>query len=408
MARAKGNLPPKILNGYLGARGFSAGLAMFFALLYSNALGVERRSIVAFIMTSAVVIGVIFTSGVSLTFRKSMQAPDNKITVNSYIYLTTILSLVASCVTYLSVYVFSRTKIEIPRTLLLITVAYTFFATMDYCLHQALIAFSLFKLASILDVLTICMQVTIYLMLFSANRVSIAVSLFSALILSYITSTITTVLLLIGILDPSIKFKWREIKTLLSASKNLHLLGIGTGFADRIDRIIIAWLLPLGVLGKYAVGTSFISFLRFLPEAMGRWIVSGQLTPTLGKFGKSLLSRVALTLTLVIGGSLLTQIFVKIFFGNAWSLPLLVFIFFACQEIARGYYQVRLSRIVTSGFERTVRNTSIGLIFIAPTFSIIGAVSFGIYGVPLGMAVAYIGLNYYLQRVMAKIPQNDA
>ncbi len=404
MARAQGNLPPKILKGYLGARGFSAGLALVFALLYSNSLGVERRSIVAFIMTSAIVIGVIFTSGVSLTFRKSMQAPDNKITVSSYIYLTTILSLVASAVTFLSVYIFSRTKIEIPRTLLLMTVIYAFFATMDYCLHQALIAFNLFKLASILEVLTICMQVSVYLILFSVNQVSIAVSLFSAFMLSYITSTITTVLLLIGILDPSIKLKWREIGALLSASKNLHLLGIATGFADRVDRIVIAWFLPLDILGKYAVGTSLISFLRFFPEAMGRWIVSGQVAPMFGKLGKSLLNRIAAILILVIGGSLLTQVFVKIFFGDEWSLPLLVFIFFASQEIARGYYQIKLSRIVSAGLEKTVRNTSLGLIFIAPIFSIIGAKSIGIYGVPLGMLVGYVGLNYYLKHVTAKVP----
>jgi O-antigen/teichoic acid export membrane protein len=390
------------LNGYLGARGFSAGLAMIFALLYSNSLGVERRSIVAFIMTSAIVIGVIFTSGVSLTFRKSRQAPENKITINSYIYLTTLLSIVTSAVTLLSVFIFSRTKIEIPRTLLLMTVIYAFFATMDYCLHQALIAFSLFKLSSILGVLTICMQVSVYLMLFSLNQVSIAVSLFSAFILSYITSTITTVLLLIGIIDPSIKFKWREIRTLLSASKNLHLLGIATGFADRIDRIVIAWFLPLEILGKYAVGTSFISFLRFFPEAMDRWIVSGQVVPIFGKLGKSLVNRILAILILVIGGSLLTQVFVKIFFGDKWSLPLLVFIFFAGQEIARGYYQVRLSRMVSVGLEKEVRNTSIGLIFIAPIFSIIGAKSIGIYGVPLGMLVGYVGLNYYLKHVTIK------
>lgn len=399
------NLAPKILNGYLGARGFSAGLAMLFALFYSNSLGVERRSLVAFIMTSALVVGVIFTSGVSLTFRKSMQSPNNKITINSYIYLTTMLSILASAVTFVSVYIFSKTKIEIPRTLLLMTVIYAFFATMDYCFHQALIAYNLFKLASILDVLTICMQVSIYLMLFFANRVSIAVSLFSALILSYLMSTITTVLLLIGILDPSIKMKWSEIRELVSASKNLHWLGIATGFADRIDRIVIAWFLPLGVLGKYAVGTSFISFLRFLPEAMSRWIVGGQKIPTFGKFGRTRLSRTVLILILVIGGSFFTQIFVKLFFGEKWLLPISVFILFASQEVARGYYQVRLSRIVSIGFERTIRNASLALIFIAPVFSIIGAKSIGIYGVPLGMAVGYMALNLYLKRVIPKVPQ---
>lgn len=399
------SLAPKILNGYLGARGFSAGLAMLFALFYSNSLGVERRSLVAFIMTSALVVGVIFTSGVSLTFRKSMQSPDNKITVSSYIYLTTFLSILAAAVTFVSVYIFSKTKVEIPRTLLFITVIYAFFATMDYCFHQALIAFNLFKLASILDVLTICMQVSIYIMLFFVNRVSIAVSLFTALILSYITSTITTLLLLVGMLDPSIKMKWREIGALLSASKNLHLLGIATGFADRIDRIVIAWFLPLGVLGKYAVGTSFISFLRFLPEAMSRWIVGGQTIPTFGKFGRTRIGRSALILVLVFGGSFFTQIFVKLFFGDKWLLPISVFILFATQEVARGYYQVRLSRIVSIGFDQTVRNTSLALIVIAPIFSIIGAKSIGIYGVPLGMAIGYIGLNLYLQRLIPKAPQ---
>ena len=397
------NLPPKILNGYLIARGFSAGLAMLFALFYSNSLGVERRSLVAFIMTSALVVGVIFTSGVSLTFRKSRQSPESKITLNAYIYLTTILAAIASAVTFLSVYIFSKTKIEIPRTLLLITVVYAFFATLDYCFHQALIAYNLFKLASILDVLTICMQVSIYIMLFLSNRVSIAVSLFSALILSYITSTITTVLLLIGILDPSIKLRWREIQHLLSESRNLHLFGIASGFADRIDRIVIAWFLPLGVLGKYAVGTSFISFLRFLPEAMSRWIVGGQIIPSSRKLGKSWLRRGAIIAVLVLGGSFLTQILVKLFFGDTWSLPLIVFILFSSQEIARGYYQVRLSRIVTLGFDRTVRNVSLSLIFIAPILSILGAKSLGTNGVPLGMAVGYLGLNLYLKKVTGKV-----
>ena len=405
MTRSQTNLPPKILNGYLGARGFAAGLAMIFALFYSNNLGVNRRSLVAFIMTSVLVVGVIFTSGVSLTFRRSVQKPDNKITLNSYIYLTTLLSILTSIVTFISVYIFSKTKTEIPRTLLLITIIYAFFATLDYCFHQALIAFNLFKLASILDVLTICMQVSIYVILFFVNQVSIAVSLFTALILSYITSTVTTLLLLVGILDPSIKLKLKEIRHLLHESKNYHLFGIGNGFADRIDRIVIAWFLPLGILGKYAVGTSFISFLRFLPEAMSRWIVSGQSIPRLGDFAKTLPRKILLTLTSVVVGAVASIFFVKIFFGESWNLPLLVFILFASQEIARGYYQIKLSRIVSSGLERTVRNSSLALIIISPLFSIVGAKSIGIYGVPLGMAVGYSILNIYLRYALRKVTQ---
>jgi O-antigen/teichoic acid export membrane protein len=397
MARIKGILSSKILNGYIGARGFSAGLAMIFALLYSNNLGLERRSIVAFIMTSAVVVAVIFTSGVSLALRKSMQNSENRITINSYVYLTTTLALLAAATTLFLVYIFSEFKIDIPSTLLLVSAIYAFFVTMDYCLHQALIAYNLFKLASILDVLTIIMQVSVYLLLYSLNQVSIAVSLFSAFILSYITSTITSTLLLIGILDSSIKFKWVEVRTLLGVSRNLHILGIATGFADRIDRIVIAWFLPLEILGKYAVGTSFISFLRFLPEAMSRWIVSGQTVPILGKLANSPRKRIATIFIIVIGCSLLAQILVQIFFSDNWSLPLVVFILFASQEIARSYYHVKLSKLVSTGLEKKVRNTSLCLIFVAPVLSIIGAKSIGIYGVPLGILIGYFGLNFYLK-----------
>ena len=249
------------------------------------------------------------------------------------------------------------------------------------------------------------MQVSIYVILFFVNQVSIAVSLFTALILSYITSTVTTLLLLVGILDPSIKLKLKEIRHLLHESKNYHLFGIGNGFADRIDRIVIAWFLPLGILGKYAVGTSFISFLRFLPEAMSRWIVSGQSIPRLGDFAKTLPRKILLTLTSVVVGAVASKFFVKIFFGESWNLPLLVFILFASQEIARGYYQIKLSRIVSSGLERTVRNSSLALIIISPLFSIVGAKSIGIYGVPLGMAVGYSILNIYLRYALRKVTQ---
>ena len=397
MADPARKISPVIRNGYLSARGVAAGLAMVFALIYSNNLGVERRSVVAFIMATAMVIAVIFTSGVSLTFRRSIPKPENKITLNSYLYLTTFLSIVVSGLTLLFVLVYSHTKTEIPKTLLMVTVVYAFFATLDFCFHQALIAYNLFKLAAILDVLTICIQISIYLMLFLVNQVSIAVSLFTALIISYITSTTAALLLLIGIKDSSIKLSLREIQYLIMQSKNYHWFGIANGFADRIDRIVIAWFLPLSVLGKYAVGTSLISFLRFLPEALSRLIVSGNTIPIIGAFKRTLINQIALVLGLVVLGSLGSQLFVNVVFGETWKMPLVVLLLFACQEIARGYYQIVISKLISSGAEREVRNLSLTLIFTTTSFSIIGAKMLGIYGVPLGIGISYLILNVYLK-----------
>ena len=397
MATPSKNLTRGIRNGYLGARGLAAGLAMGFALFYSTNLGVERRSLVAFIMATAMVVAVILTSGVSLTFRRSVPTLENKITLNSYLYLTTFLSILVSGLTLIFVLIYSKTKTEIPKTLLLITVIYAFFACLDFCYHQALIAFNLFKLAAILDVLTIGIQISIYLMLFLVNQVSIAVSLFTALIISYISSTTAALLLLIGIKDSSVRFNLQEIRLLVKSSKNYHLFGIANGFADRIDRIIIAWFLPLGVLGKYAVGTSLISFLRFLPEAASRLIVSGNSIPTFSAFNKTFVRRLAMVAGLALLGSFISQLFVNLFFGNAWKLPFLVLLLFAAQEIARGYYQIVISKLISDGADRQVRNLSLVLIFASFILPIIGSKIMGIYGVPLGIGIGYVALNLYLK-----------
>ena len=377
-------------SGYLVARAVGAGLAMAFALFYSNNLGVERRSLVAFIMTSALVVAVICTSGVSLTFRRSASNPDTKITLNAYIYLSTFLSILAALLTMVIVEIYSRTKTHIPNTLLIVTFVYAFFASLDFCFHQALIAYNLFKLASILDVLTIVMQISIYFIFFFANRLSIAVSLFTALIISYITSTVTTLLLLIGMRNPSIKFFYGEIKYLLSESKSYHLYGISNGFADRIDRIVIAWFLPLSFLGQYAVGTSLISFLRFLPEALSRLIVGGQQLPKLIWVNRSLVARVLAVTSLALAGSIISQFFVKIVFGDSWVMPFVVFLLFSLQEIARGYYQISLSKVVSDGDDKRVRTLSLSLILLSSGLSIAGANMFGLYGIPLGIGVGYI------------------
>jgi O-antigen/teichoic acid export membrane protein len=205
------------------------------------------------------------------------------------------------------------------------------------------------------------------------------------------------ILLLIGILNPSIKIHWNEIKLLLNASKTFHLLGIASSFADRIDRIVIAWFLPLEVLGKYAVGTSFISFLRFLPEAISRWVISGQNLPIFRKSPKLMPVYIFLTAGIILLGSILTQILVKTLFGTEWTLPLLVLIIFSAQEIARGLYQIYLSKVIDTAKQRLVRDSSLILIVSTPLLSFVGAKSIGVYGVPLGMLISYMSVNIFFK-----------
>jgi O-antigen/teichoic acid export membrane protein len=101
----------------------------------------------------------------------------------------------------------------------------------------------------------------------------------------------------------------------------------------------------------------------------------------------------------------LSQLFVNLFFGDPWKLPFLVLLLFAAQEIARGYYQIAISKLISTGADRRVRNLSLVLIFASFALPIIGAKIMGIYGVPLGIGISYVVLNVYMKTTLLKSDQ---
>ena len=60
------------------------------------------------------------------------------------------------------------------------------------------------------------------------------------------------------------------MSSLVKASRKNYLFGIANGLADRIDRLIIGLLLPIGYLAKYSLISSLIMYTRFLPDALSK------------------------------------------------------------------------------------------------------------------------------------------
>ena len=382
----------KIKNGFVLVRGISSLLALIFSLYYSRTLGVEKRSLVTLILVVTVAVMVALTAGVGLAFRKYTVIEPDLISLSAFLYTNIILAFLVSGISILVLSLYSATHTSIPSTLLYLAAIYAFLGALDFNYHQGLIAYGMFKIGSILDLATILIQILIFFLLTLSNQVSIAASLFTSLIISYLTSVVSSTLVLLVHTNASITTSWKNIALLFKKSTPFHIVGIAGGFADRIDRLMIAWFLPLGFLGKYAVGTSILTYLRFLPEAFSRLIISGQSNFQLRRLkliGKSWLLRLlaGVFVSIVLAG--LSQLLVLVALGKQWLISFVVIVGFSVQELMRGYFQLRVSTLVNENKEKLVTKVSLLLITLSTLLSFIGVKLAGLIGIPIGIAISY-------------------
>lgn len=382
----------KIKNSFVLVRGISSLLALVFSLYYSRALGVEKRSLVTLILVVTITVMVALTAGVGLAFRKYTVIEPDLISLPAFLYTNLILAFLVSGISILTLSVYSATHVSIPPTLLYLAAIYAFLGALDFNYHQGLIAYGMFKIGSILDLATISIQILIFFLLTLSNQVSIAASLFTSLIISYLTSVMSSILVLLVHTNASITTSWKDIGLLIKKSRPFHIVGIAGGFADRIDRLMIAWFLPLGFLGKYSVGTSLLTYLRFLPEAFSRLIIGGQSNFQLSKLkliGKPWLLRLLVGVFVSITLAGLSQLLVLVALGQEWLISFIVIAGFSVQELMRGYFQLRVSALVAESKEKLVTKVSFLLIALSTLLSFIGIKLAGLIGVPIGIAISY-------------------
>jgi O-antigen/teichoic acid export membrane protein len=383
---------------FLSTRGLTSGLALVLALYYTKLLGVEKRSILVFIMVSALILTVIFTSGVSLTFRnRSAESINSK---NLMAYLTTItvggfgVAILSSAL--LSFY--SQSKSEIPTSIYIIGFVYSFLVCVNLGFQEALVAKGNLKLATFFDFVTILIQALGVIFFIYLDQTS----LFMSVIISFVISYLLIVFATLSVFIQTEKLEFRgvreEIKTLLNSSKQNQLFGIANGMADRLDRFLIGLTLPLTFLAKYALITSLISFTRFFPEAYNRLTLLKHHQDQARQKRELGVLAYALFGIAVIAFVFVSQGFIQIVFGEKWLLPINVAMIFAVQELLRGWYQSNATKLVAIGGSREVSQISLFLIVGALVLMVIGINLIGLLGAPVSMAILYAVLNIAISR----------
>ena len=379
---------------FVSTRGVTSGLALVLALYYTKLLGVEKRSILVFIMVSALILTVILTSGISLTLRNRPTGSIKSSDLVSFLFIITVSGVIVGALNTLLLSYYAAIRSDLTSAIFIICFIYSFFACVNLGFQDALVARGNLKLAAFFDLITILVQGLSLLFFVYLDQTSLFMSVMISFVFSYLLISFAT--LSVFIQTESINFKGVVTNStqLIKTSSNNQLFGIANGLADRIDRFLIGLIMPLALLSKYALITSIISFTRFFPEAYNRILLLRHHSTEPGQKRTFSITSLVLSASGIAIFVLIAQLFIEFVFGNNWVLPLEVAILFAVQEVLRGYYQSNAIKLVALGGSRFISHISFFLILSAVLLMVLLISQFGLLGAPTSMILIYMVLNY--------------
>ena len=379
---------------FVSTRGVTSGLALVLALYYTKLLGVEKRSILVFIMVSALILTVILTSGISLTLRNRPTGSIKSSDLVSFLFIITVSGVIVGALNTLLLSYYAAIRSDLTSAIFIICFIYSFFACVNLGFQDALVARGNLKLAAFFDLITILVQGLSLLFFVYLDQTSLFMSVMISFVFSYLLISFAT--LSVFIQTESINFKGVVTNStqLIKTSSNNQLFGIANGLADRIDRFLIGLIMPLALLSKYALITSIISFTRFFPEAYNRILLLRHHSTEPGQKRTFSITSLVLSASGIAIFVLIAQLFIEFVFGNKWVLPLEVAVLFAVQEVLRGYYQSNAIKLVALGGSRFISHISFFLILSAVLLMVLLINQFGLLGAPTSMILIYMVLNY--------------
>ena len=389
---------------FVSTRGFSSILALLLALSYTKILGIDKRSILAFVMVSALILTVILTSGLSLALRNKPKNEIRNEEFVGYLVLLSILSLIAGGINCILLLFYSNIKSDIPAPIFVVCFVYTVLACANLGIQDALLAAGNVTTAVIFDLLTILIQIASLLFFVKIAQTSLIVSVFISFIFSYSLISFASATILINAFPTQRSLLNNGARSILMQSKKQILFGIASGLVDRIDRFLIGLILPIAFLAKYALLSSIISFARFLPDSAAK--ISLLAHHNGGKTRGTSYSRrqvlfILVTAILFVAAS---QGFIYIAFGNAWVLPLYVGILLVCQEILRGNYQMKATELVALGGTQAMSRIAGLLILLSLSLITIFVFVWGVWGAPLAMLAVYCLIIFLVNLELKNIP----
>jgi O-antigen/teichoic acid export membrane protein len=384
---------------YLFGRAGATFASLVLALGYSRDLGVINRSSISMIMSTNALLWIVLTSGATLTMRKIGWANAGNSIVNSFVTVVLGQFVIIVLAFSLIIFMYSQIKNPIALNLMILSLLYVVSSGIHLIMMELLLSTGRFKSAGLLEILTVSTQLTVYV---GSNHVS-DLSVASRVLLAFSISYLLVASVAFYLTEKTRKYLLRlgSPMEFIARSRYNHFLGASLGFMDRIDRILVGFLLATPVLGKYAVATTLITLLRFLPDGVSKLIMAKKVT--LRRFDLIrkefiFVSGMILALLVIVA----SREVINFWLGPEWILALPIYIAIALQEVSRGYYQVVANQNILEDFSKSVHKVSILLPIFAILTGTLGVIFFGLILIPISFFVSYlIGVVLIRRRVFS-------
>ena len=151
---------------FVTLRGVSVFAALTFALIYSKQLGVERRGLLTFVMMTNLVFSILLISGISLHLRNITRVEVDREALGTYISVVFLFSVTTPIINLIVLEIYQAIfDISIPSNLVYVCILYCFFSTLSYGMYDALLLIKSIKIASVMDIGVVLLQIASYLTL---------------------------------------------------------------------------------------------------------------------------------------------------------------------------------------------------------------------------------------------------
>ena len=403
MSRLRNLISGNASRWFISTRGLSSVLALLLALTYTKLLGLEKRSVLAFIMVSALILTILLTSGLSLALRNKPRSEVKDEEFIGYLVLILGASILVGSINCILLSIYSNLKAEIPLPIFIVCFIYSSLACFTLGLQDALLANGNLKIATIFDLITILTQIITLLFLVNISQTSLIISVFISFIFSYslISFASLTIFLINTPTEKSLLIG--GIRSILTESKAHQFFAVANGLVDRVDRFMIGLILPIAYLAKYALLSSIVSFARFLPDsAIKLYLFKHHSSEERIRIEYSIrtVGFIAICGILFV---VISQGFILVVFGSDWLLPTSVGALLVVQEILRGNYQLSAMRLIAAGMTSEISRISGVLIFTSIPLIVMAVHVIGVWGAPAAMVVTYLITTILVEKKLKEI-----
>ena len=349
---------------FLATRALSLLLALSFALIYSIQLGVERRGLLTFILSTNFVFSILLISGLSLHIRNISRIEFEIEKLGTYLSLLFVFSLITPFLNLIALrtweYIYQTT---VPNNLALISFIYCALSTLSFGLHDTLFLIKSIKLAAFFDISAIFLQIISYTVLVYSGETSYFVAVLISFSISYIVMAFSIFVLVVHSYKPPLKPSLATSLAFIKESSATYIISIASGLIERIDKVLLGLQTSATELGRYSTNQSVLALSKFLPDAISKLSLVRNRNYLQIKIYSAQL--IALLFFGAIAAVLFTYQVVEGILGKEWTLPILAFLFLALIELLRGLYNVLTTNALGQNQEQKIKKVSYCQLFIA-------------------------------------------